>query len=73
MAASELDKARKLLSQEEWGVRNARSLAIGGAWLLSLEGTDEEGDDQIEVCRLSLTEMDAIRSEFPEKFKRPRS
>jgi hypothetical protein len=72
MAASDLEKARKLLSQEDWGVKSTKSMAIGGAWLVSLEGTDEEGDDQIEVSRLTLEEMEKLRSEFPDKFKRIR-
>jgi hypothetical protein len=70
MAAKDLDKARKLLGQEEWGVRKSKSLTTGGAWLLSLEGTDEEGDDRIEICQLTLSEMDTVRAEFPEKFRR---
>ena len=73
MAASELEKARTHLGQEDWAVKNSKSMAIGGAWLVSLEGPNEEGDDEIEVVRLTLEEMDKLRSEFPDKFKRVRS
>jgi hypothetical protein len=72
MSASDLEKARKLLAQEEWGVKGTKSMAIGGAWLVSLEGSDEDGEDLIEICRLSLDEMEKLRSEFQEKFKRGR-
>jgi hypothetical protein len=72
MAASQIEKARRLLSLEEWTVKSTKSLAVGGAWLLSLEGTDEDDDEKIEVCRLSLEEMEQLRSEFADKFKRSR-
>jgi hypothetical protein len=72
MAANELEKARTMLSQEDWTVKSSKSLAIGGAWLVRLEGPDEDGDDKIEVFRLSLDEMETLRSEFPDHFKRAR-
>lgn len=70
MSSKDLENARGFLRHDDWGVKTSKSLAIGGAWLLSLEGTDEEGDDKIEIFRLTLAEMEGLRSEFPDKFKR---